>query len=79
MCIVHGLVAGLLAPLLSGSSVVIPTKFSAGSFWKDFVSESCTWYTAGRSQRYEWIPVSEAELRRSSANDSLDLAVFAPS
>lgn len=43
---VHGLVAGLLAPLLAGASIVIPTKFSAGSFWKDFTSEKCNWYTA---------------------------------
>jgi acyl-CoA synthetase (AMP-forming)/AMP-acid ligase II len=45
---VHGLVAGLLAPLLAGSGIVIPTKFSAGSFWKDFIGEGCTWYTAGK-------------------------------
>lgn len=43
---VHGLLAGLLAPLLAGSAIVIPPKFSAGSFWTDFVAERCTWYTA---------------------------------
>ena len=42
---VHGLLAGFLAPLLSGGSVVVPEKFSAGVFWKDFVAEGCTWYT----------------------------------
>lgn len=43
---VHGLVAGLLAPLLAGASLIIPPKFSAGSFWKDFTAEKANWYTA---------------------------------
>ncbi|CAO3670562.1 unnamed protein product [Umbelopsis ramanniana] len=43
---VHGLICGLLATLLSGGSAVIPQKFSAGVFWKDFVENKCNWYTA---------------------------------
>jgi oxalate---CoA ligase len=43
---VHGLLAGLLAPLRSGGSVVIPERFSAGRFWSDFCTHRCTWYTA---------------------------------
>ena len=43
---VHGLVCGLLAPLLAGASVVIPPKFSAHSFWDTYTSTHCTWYTA---------------------------------
>lgn len=43
---VHGLVAGLLAPLLSGSSIVIAPKFSAKAFWNEFTTERCNWYTA---------------------------------
>ncbi|KAF8325627.1 uncharacterized protein EI90DRAFT_3146656 [Cantharellus anzutake] len=49
---VHGLLAGLLSPLRSRGTVVIPTPslsgspFSASTFWKDFISEGCTWYTA---------------------------------
>ena len=43
---VHGLVCGLLAPLVAKSSVVIPPRFSANSFWSDFTSQSCDWYTA---------------------------------
>jgi oxalate---CoA ligase len=46
---VHGLICGLLATLLSGGSAVIPQKFSAGVFWKDFVENKCNWYTAGKS------------------------------
>lgn len=43
---VHGLQAGLLAPLLSGGSVVIPPKFSAKTFWQELVSTKSNWYTA---------------------------------
>ena len=43
---VHGLLAGLLASLLAGGSVIVPTKFSASSFWDGFISHQATWYTA---------------------------------
>ncbi|KAI7865194.1 hypothetical protein BDF14DRAFT_1958236 [Spinellus fusiger] len=43
---VHGLICGLLATLLSGGSAVIPAKFSASYFWKDFTETGCNWYTA---------------------------------
>ncbi|ELR08549.1 hypothetical protein VC83_04047 [Pseudogymnoascus destructans] len=43
---VHGLLAGLLAPLLSGGSVVVPAKFSATTFWEDFITHKANWYTA---------------------------------
>lgn len=43
---VHGLVAGLLAPLSSGGTVIVPPKFSASSFWHDFATHGATWYTA---------------------------------
>ncbi|KAI5297104.1 hypothetical protein KEM55_005134, partial [Ascosphaera atra] len=43
---VHGLLAGFLAPLHSGGSVVVPPKFSATSFWKDFTTHKANWYTA---------------------------------
>lgn len=50
---VHGLLAGLLAPLLSGGSVVVPPKFSAGTFWSEFISTGSTWYTVSiLSTRY---------------------------
>ncbi|KAI5284896.1 hypothetical protein KEM52_002689, partial [Ascosphaera acerosa] len=35
---VHGLLAGFLAPLRSGGSVVVPPRFSAGAFWRDFAA-----------------------------------------
>ncbi|KAF2653378.1 acetyl-CoA synthetase-like protein [Lophiostoma macrostomum CBS 122681] len=43
---VHGLLAGFLAPLLSASSVVVPAKFSASEFWRDFTTHKANWFTA---------------------------------
>ena len=43
---VHGLMACLLSPLASGGSVIVPPKFSAGSFWGEFAAEGATWYSA---------------------------------
>ncbi|KAK4496755.1 hypothetical protein PRZ48_012738 [Zasmidium cellare] len=43
---VHGLLAGFLAPLGSGGSVIVPGAFSASTFWKHFVEHRANWYTA---------------------------------
>ncbi|KAI9712517.1 MAG: hypothetical protein M1812_006826 [Candelaria pacifica] len=43
---VHGLLAGLLAPLHSGGSVIVPPRFSASEFWDDYNTHKATWYTA---------------------------------
>ncbi|OTB09096.1 hypothetical protein M426DRAFT_316388 [Hypoxylon sp. CI-4A] len=43
---VHGLLCALLAPLLSGGSMIVPTKFSATDFWQDFITHGANWYTA---------------------------------
>lgn len=43
---VHGLLAGFLAPLQSGGSVIIPGAFSAKQFWNDFSEYKANWYTA---------------------------------
>jgi acyl-CoA synthetase (AMP-forming)/AMP-acid ligase II len=43
---VHGLICGLLSTFLSGGVAVIPRKFSASHFWKDFEENGCNWYTA---------------------------------
>jgi acyl-CoA synthetase (AMP-forming)/AMP-acid ligase II len=43
---VHGLLAGFLAPLASGGSVIVPLKFSASVFWNDFAEHKANWYTA---------------------------------
>lgn len=43
---VHGLLAGFLAPLKSGGSVIVPERFSARTFWVDFLQHKANWYTA---------------------------------
>jgi len=45
---VHGLMAGLLAALAAGGTVVLPAggKFSAAVFWNDIKAHKATWYTA---------------------------------
>ncbi|ODQ65967.1 acetyl-CoA synthetase-like protein [Nadsonia fulvescens var. elongata DSM 6958] len=43
---VHGLMCGLLGALASGGAVIIPAKFSANNFWKDFIDYKANWYTA---------------------------------
>ncbi|KAK9463565.1 uncharacterized protein V1516DRAFT_694060 [Lipomyces oligophaga] len=43
---VHGLLCGFLAPLSVSSSVIVPLRFSARTFWKDFVGLGANWYTA---------------------------------
>ncbi|KAK5660072.1 hypothetical protein OQA88_13541 [Cercophora sp. LCS_1] len=43
---VHGLLCGLLAPLFSGGSLIVPPKFSATDFWRDFITHEANWYTA---------------------------------
>ncbi|KAL4785765.1 hypothetical protein BJX76DRAFT_355814 [Aspergillus varians] len=43
---VHGLLAAFLAPLVSGGSVVVPTRFSAQQFWSDFITYKANWYSA---------------------------------
>lgn len=43
---VHGLLAAFLAPLGSGGSAIVPSKFSAGEFWADFTTHKANWYTA---------------------------------
>jgi acyl-CoA synthetase (AMP-forming)/AMP-acid ligase II/aryl carrier-like protein len=43
---IHGIVAGLLAPLLAGSAVIIPDKGLGPDFWSDFDKHHATWWTA---------------------------------
>jgi acyl-CoA synthetase (AMP-forming)/AMP-acid ligase II len=43
---VHGLVASTLSTLLSGGTVVAPSKFSPLSFWRTVRDSRATWYSA---------------------------------
>ncbi len=42
---VHGLIASVMATLLSGGTVVVPTKFNALSFWRTIREHRVTWYS----------------------------------
>src|SRR5260370_1808479 len=42
---VHGLIASLMATLLSGGTVVVPTEFNALSFWRTVHEHRVTWYS----------------------------------
>lgn len=40
---IHGIVASLLAPLVSGGSVVVPDRFDANVTWAEFSGLKCSW------------------------------------
>ena len=42
---VHGLLGSTMATLLSGGTVVVPTKFNALSFWRTVREYGVTWYS----------------------------------
>src|SRR5271157_2102956 len=42
---IHGLIASTMATLLSGGTVVVPTKFNALSFWRTVRDHHVTWYS----------------------------------
>ncbi|TVY42482.1 putative peroxisomal-coenzyme A synthetase, partial [Lachnellula subtilissima] len=33
-------------PLMSGGSIIVPPRFSASEFWRDFIKHGANWYTA---------------------------------
>lgn len=43
---IHGIVAGMLAPLVTGSCIIIPEKGLGPDFWRDFEDHQATWWTA---------------------------------
>jgi acyl-CoA synthetase (AMP-forming)/AMP-acid ligase II len=42
---VHGLIGSTMASLISGGTVVVPTKFNALSFWRTVRENHVTWYS----------------------------------
>lgn len=42
---IHGLIGSTMATLLSGGTVVVPTKFNALSFWRTVRDNRVTWYS----------------------------------
>src|SRR5262249_51554300 len=43
---VHGLIGATLSTFLSGGTVVVPPRFSAGGFWPAVRTHRVTWYSA---------------------------------
>jgi acyl-CoA synthetase (AMP-forming)/AMP-acid ligase II len=43
---VHGLLASALATLASGGTVLVPRRFTVGSFWEHGAAYGATWYSA---------------------------------
>jgi acyl-CoA synthetase (AMP-forming)/AMP-acid ligase II len=46
LCHINGQVVTVMAPLVSGSSVVMPSRFSASKFWETIADYKCTWFSA---------------------------------
>lgn len=42
---VHGLIGVLLSTFRTQGSVVVPSRFGAKSFWKDFIQYECNWFS----------------------------------
>jgi acyl-CoA synthetase (AMP-forming)/AMP-acid ligase II len=42
---IHGLIGSTMSTLLSGGTVVVPTKFNALSFWRTVAAHRVTWYS----------------------------------
>src|SRR5215472_6931503 len=42
---IHGLIGSVMCTLLSGGTVVVPTKFNALSFWRTVREHRVTWYS----------------------------------
>jgi acyl-CoA synthetase (AMP-forming)/AMP-acid ligase II len=42
---IHGLIGSVMSTLLSGGTVVVPTKFNALSFWRTVKEHHVTWYS----------------------------------
>ena len=46
LCHINGQCVTIMAPLVSGGSVVAPHCFSAGNFWRQIKERECTWFSA---------------------------------
>ena len=64
---IHGLVAGLLAPLAAGSSVVCTPGFNASKFFGWLNEAKATWYTAVPTMHQAIVTRARATARSSTA------------
>lgn len=47
---INGLIVTVMAPLVSGGSVVMPGKFSVSTFWPIIAQEDCSWFSVVPTQ-----------------------------
>lgn len=47
---INGMCVTLMGPLVSGGSVVIPTRFSVSAFWQTIRDHRCTWFSVVPTQ-----------------------------
>ena len=45
MCHINAQCVTVMAPLVSGSGVAVPHKFSASGFWRQMADAECTWFS----------------------------------
>ena len=57
---INGLCVTLMAPLVSGGSVVIPNRFSVSAFWDTIVDCDCSWFSIVPTQVSYLLHESEA-------------------
>lgn len=47
---INGLIVTVMAPLVSGGSVVMPGKFSVTTFWPTMAAQDCSWFSVVPTQ-----------------------------
>lgn len=66
---VHGLIGASLSTLYSGGTLVVPPRFSAGTFWSTVQAHRVTWYSAVPT--IHQVLVSRADADRAPAHSGL--------
>jgi len=67
LCYGHGLYTGLLFPLLTGGSAILPAEFGEASALEALGPLGATWYTAGSSHQHailDWVQAQDARTPR---------------
>lgn len=61
---INGLCVTVMAPLVSGGSVVIPERFSVSTFWSKIRDRGCTWFSVVPTQISYLLHNAEEETER---------------
>ena len=73
---INGEIVTTIAPLVSGGSVVLPHRFSAGAFWDLVMDHQCTWFSVVPTIVAYLLAAAEAEPQRIRSNPSFDRIRF---